>query len=90
MLPDEVKRFMTYSQEKSRFEALWTVIFLLGMYSSRISLYLGQIKIKCIFISVLFLQNGHAKSACGISCIPWFVSSVTKRPVLILTTKFCP
>ena len=34
------------------------------MYSSRISFYLGQIRIKCITVSVLFLQNGHAKSAC--------------------------
>ena len=34
------------------------------MYSSRISLYLGQIRIKCISVLVSFLQNGRAKSAC--------------------------
>ena len=35
-----------------------------GMYSSRISLYLGQIRTKCISVSISFLQNGHAKSTC--------------------------
>ena len=34
------------------------------MYSSRIALYFGQIRIKCISVSVSFLQNRHAKSAC--------------------------
>ena len=36
----------------------------LGKYSSGNTLYLGQIRIKYISVSVLLLQNGHAKSAC--------------------------
>ena len=33
------------------------------MFSSRITLHLGQIRIKCISVSGSF-RNGHAKSAC--------------------------
>ena len=38
-------------------------------------LYLGQIRIKCISVSVLFVQNGHAKSA--------FVVSVANRSLCV-------
>ena len=65
------------------------------MYNSRISLYLGQIRIKCISVSVSFLQNGHAKSACVVLvakrslCLQWSASrSYSYKEIFLALTCF--